>query len=362
MLVHIEHDFDEKTCDQIAHYLRASKSPDVAIEHDVRWLRILRDGLGHRVMAIIARDRNDQIHGYLPLALTRSPLFGRFLVSLPYLNRAGIIADSTEIAHAIIQKAAEAAQWVNAQYLELRHLDQQLPSFSTSKSSPINQIKSDKVLMQLDLTSIQDNDALWQHYSAKVRNQIRKAEKHPLSIQWGSSHLLDAFYGIFAINMRDLGTPVYSKRLFERIIAELPDNAEFGIVSHENQPVAAALLLHDDLASSPRTQIPSASCLRAFNHTNANMFMYHNLLQRALSRGSHIFDFGRSTPDTGTFRFKKQWGATPTACHWHYHLRRGSINAVRPESASMQRKVELWKKMPVWMTKAIGPAIVKGIP
>lgn len=90
--------------------------------------------------------------------------------------------------------------------------------------------------------------------------------------------------------------------------------------------------------------------------------MYHQMLCRAITRGSRTFDFGRSSPDSGTFRFKKQWGALPHPTTWQYHLRRGQVDVVRPEHPRMQRRIATWQKLPVWVTRMVGPTIVRGIP
>ncbi|QQE10180.1 FemAB family PEP-CTERM system-associated protein [Planctomycetota bacterium] len=356
-MIHIEHEFNQQTCDQINNFLYSAPI-GVCGEHDPRWLNVLKHGLGHRVMAIISRNSQNQIDGYCPLALVKSALFGRFLVSLPYLNRAGVIASSPEIANAISTKAADAANLVNAQYLELRHMtEQQLTTDSLPES------RNEKLIMALDLAQFnQDQDALFKAIGPKVRNQVRKGEKNNLTIQWGSHELIDDFYNIFAINMRDLGTPVYSKRLFESMATQFSNDCEFAVVSYQDKPISAAVLVHDSLTQDKRTQVPSASCLRDYNFTNANMWMYHQLLLRAMQRGSEKFDFGRSSEDSGTYRFKKQWGAKPHACTWQYHVRKGAIGSMRPDDEGMKRKVEMWKKMPLWITKAIGPSIVKGIP
>ena len=110
------------------------------------------------------------------------------------------------------------------------------------------------------------------------------------------------------------------------------------------------------------TQVPSASCLRRYNKTNANMFMYHQLLLRAIERGRRVFDFGRSSQSSGTYRFKKQWGAHPVPTMWQYHVRRGDIDTVRPENPRYRRRIAIWQRMPVWATRLIGPTIVKWIP
>ena len=46
------------------------------------------------------------------------------------------------------------------------------------------------------------------------------------------------------------------------------------------------------------------------------MLLYWQFLKFATANRYPVFDFGRSTPGEGTFRFKKQWGAIPQFLHW----------------------------------------------
>ncbi|MCX5660618.1 MAG: FemAB family PEP-CTERM system-associated protein [Planctomycetota bacterium] len=337
------------------------------IEQDPRWLAILRDAMGHRTMAIVARDHEDRdfavdgpnlggdsrgpIVGYLPLALVSSRLFGRFLVSLPYVNRAGAVANDPAVAAKLVDRAALAAAGFDAQYLELRQTE-------PLEHAKLTERRDEKVRMVLDLPG--DAERLWGEVDTKVRNQVRKGDKNGLTIAFGGADLVDEFYTVFAVNMRDVGTPVYPRKLFQRIMGVMEGEAELAVVRVEGQAIAGALLLHDPLTR--QSLVPSASCLRQFNSLNANMWMYHRLLTRAIERGSETFDFGRSSVDSGTYRFKKQWGAQPHPTVWQYHLRRGDIDAVRPNSPRYQRKIEAWQKLPVWVTRLVGPSIVRGIP
>lgn len=342
---------------QIATWLSQQPTDSAACgEHDPRWLSVLSQALGHRPIALIARGSgaDSPITGYLPLGLVSTRLFGRFLVSLPYLNRAGVIASNPDVAAALIQAAVEFAEKKDVQYLELRHSDP-----ITNESLGFS--RDEKVRMVLELPP--DNEVLFKNIGPKVRNLVRKGDKHDLAIAWSdpkSSDVLDAFYDVFAVNMRDLGTPVYPKRLFREIIEQFDGEAELCAVTFENQPIAGALLVHDD--HRKMTQVPSASSLREFNHTSANMWMYHHLLLRTMDRGSTHFDFGRSSEGSGTYRFKKQWGALPQPTVWQYHVRKGDIGAMRPDSPKNQRRVAMWQKLPVWLTRLVGPRIVRGIP
>ena len=328
----------------------------VCAEHDPRWLSVLSGGLGHRVFALIARKGEEPaspICGYLPVALVAGRLFGRFLVSLPYVNQAGVVAADPTVRAALIERAVELARVHDVKYLELRHAQ-------SIEHASLDRSRDEKVRMVLALPA--DPDALWDQISAKVRNQVRKGDKMGLSIRFGGCDLLNDFYSVFAVNMRDLGTPVYPRKLFAHAVNSLDGDAQIAVVDCQDQPVAGALLVHNSRLGCPSTHVPSASCLRRFNHTNANMWMYHKLLERAIARGSKEFDFGRSSTDSGTYRFKKQWGAKPQPTVWQYHLRHGDIDAVRPDSGKYRRRIETWQKLPVWLTRLIGPPIVRGIP
>jgi serine/alanine adding enzyme len=356
MNVQVLENIDPATQAEISTFLNTAPVARGACgEHDPRWLLVLQEGLRHRPFAIVARaPDNGPITGYLPLVVVKSLLFGTFVVSLPYINRAGVVSIDDETSDAIIEAAAALTARVNARYMELRHHVQPVVH------SCITHNKDEKVRMVLELP--RDADALFKAVGPKVRNQIRKGEKAGLAIRWGGSELIEEFYDVFSVNMRDLGTPVYSKKLFRSLLTHFHATAEIAVVSLGGKTVAVALLMHDEIQGYRTTQVPSASSLRDFNHTNANMWMYHQLLLRAMSRGSTEFDFGRSSEGSGTYRFKKQWGATPRPTVWQYHLRHGDLDAVRPDNPKQKKRIEQWRKLPVWLTRLIGPTIVRGIP
>jgi FemAB-related protein (PEP-CTERM system-associated) len=354
-LTQVVHHIDGKLGAEVRRFLAgAPKEAGACGEHDPGWLRVLSESLGHRTMAVVAREASGELVGYLPLALVTSRLFGRYLVSLPYLNRAGVVAVDEGVRGEVLDVAAGLADRFAVRYLELRHQGGGVEHGSITES------RGDKVQMMMGLPG--DGERLWSGYSAKVRNQVRKGDKAGLTIRFGGAELLDGFYDVFSTNMRDLGTPVYPRRLFGSVLDTFKDGAELAVVSQGGRAVAGALLLHSCVGDAVETRVPSASSLRDAKHTNANMWMYHRLLMRAVSRGAGVFDFGRSTPDSGTYRFKKQWGAVPSGATWQYYLRAGDVSAVRPDNPKYRRRIATWQKLPVWVTRLVGPAIVKGIP
>ncbi|HWB13982.1 MAG TPA: FemAB family XrtA/PEP-CTERM system-associated protein [Pirellulales bacterium] len=312
------------------------------------WTEVLREGLGHETHLLVAHDHS-RLVSYLPLALVRSRLFGRFLVGLPYLNSGGIVGEHDQAAVSLIDRAVQLADELDVRYLELRH------ERRYEHAALAHEVTS-KVHMRLALPN--NADALWTQLKAKVRNQVRKGRENRLTVEWGGENLLAAFYDVFSRNMRDLGTPVYGKGFFRAMVKYLSGQAEFCVVQQGARPVAAALLVHGQGV----TEVPSASSLRQFSSTNANMLMYWHLLERAIQRGQHTFDFGRSTIDSNTFRFKKQWGAEPHPAVWQYYVRRGTVGDMRPESSRYRHFIRVWQRLPVGLTRLVGPAIVRGIP
>jgi FemAB-related protein (PEP-CTERM system-associated) len=312
------------------------------------WLTVLHRGLGHVPYLLEARA-GELTCGLLPLAYLRSLLFGRFLVSLPYLNSGGIAADNETTATLLIDRAVALADELRVHYLELRH------------EQPVEHARladrfSDKAHLRLALPTTVGQ--LWDSLRAKVRNQVRKGQRCNLTVAWGGVELLPEFYAVFSRNMRDLGTPVYGRSLFRAALEQFAGRAELCVVRDGALPVASALLLH----GWGVTEVPSASSLRSHNHTNANMLMYWHLLERVVQRGQATFDFGRSSRDSSTYQFKMQWGARPEPAEWQYYRRDRPAGAMRRENPRFGRMIRLWKRLPVPLTRWLGPLIVRGIP
>lgn len=313
------------------------------------WLRIFARAFGHRPCFLEAR-RGGRLAGVLPVAFVRSLLFGSRLASLPYLNSGGLLADDEGTARLLVDQAVALADRWRVRNLELRHEKAvEHPALGSTLTS--------KVHLRLPLPA--SADLLWSGFKAKLRSQIKKPLANPaLTFHTGREELLPDFYRVFCANMRDLGTPPYSMRLFHEILVHFPQEAELCVLRHEGAAVSAALLVHGPGV----TQVPSASTLRSANRLSANMLLYWRLLERTIERGQSCFDFGRSTVGAGTYDFKKQWGAVDHPAVWQYYVREGTVSDLRPDGGKYDRFIQLWKRLPVAVTRWIGPSIVKGIP
>jgi FemAB-related protein (PEP-CTERM system-associated) len=319
------------------------------------WLNVLQRGLGHEPFVLVSRDARGAVDGYLPLALVASRLFGRFLVSLPYVTHAGIVASDHRVAAELRDRAVALADRLDVDHLEIR-------SDAPLRDERFTESRSDKVRMTRPLP--RDREDLWQDVGPKVRNQVRKGARQGFTLRFGRHELVDGFYDVLSENMRDLGSPVHPRRFFSELLDAFPARAEIAVAADGGRAVAAAVLVHGVRGRLPgtATTVPAASCRRSVRPTSANMWLYHRLMLRAAEQGSAEFDFGRSSMDSGPYRFKRQWGARPLPTCWESYVRRGDVTALRPDDRRHAARIAAWKRLPVWLTRIVGPRVVRGIP
>ncbi len=287
--------------------------------------------------------------GILPLTLVAGHLFGRFLVSQPFVNYGGILADDPAVAFALAEKAGELRQELSAKCVELRltnHSGASLPSR-----------ENHKVSMLLDLPDTPDQ--LWSGFKDKVRNQVRKARKCSLTVRNGGEELLDDFYHVFCVNMRDLGTPVYAKSFFGAVLRRFSGQTAILGVYRAGRCIAAGITY----GYGTTLQMPWASSLLSHRDACPNHLLYWDALSMGSEKGFACFDFGRSTHGSGPWRFKKQWGARELPLHWEFILAQGEpLPDLSVSNTKFRLAIAVWKRLPLRMANFLGPKIVRGIP
>jgi FemAB-related protein (PEP-CTERM system-associated) len=268
---------------------------------------------------------------------------------MPYLNYGGLLTDDASLNQTLLEEAIALGRRLGTSYLELRHLSNCCPQLPA---------RQDKVSMWLQLP--ESPEQLMAGFSAKLRSQIRKGEKNHLTATVGGVELLDDFYMVFSRNMRDLGTPVYGRRFFHLILNAFPQSSRLVVVkANRNVPLAAGFLL----GYRERLEISWASSLREFNHLQTNMWLYWSCMKYACQEGYRIFDFGRSTVDSSTYKFKQQWGTQPVPHYWHYALNHPQeLPRLNPDNARFRLAISVWQRLPVAASRLIGPAIAKQLP
>lgn len=310
------------------------------------WSRVIREAMGHRTHYLMARDGKGAVTGLLPLARVQSRIFGDFLVSLPFLNDGGPIG-SAEARRALVAEAVALAREFRVDLLEIRSRHP-VPGPVSAASRKVT------VLLPLPSTARE----LWDNtLRAKVRSQIRRPQKEGMEVRFGADQL-PAFYRVFARNMRDLGTPVLPRQLFDEILRVFPEQVRIGAVYHGTEAVAAGC----GFRWQGEFEMTWASALREFNGMAPNMLLYWAFMERAVEEGCTVFNFGRCTPGGGTHRFKLQWGGTDLLLPWSRWTPGATETTPTPQSTKFRMAVRAWQHLPLAAANRLGPFLARKIP
>lgn len=325
--------------------------PEGCVYHRFEWGGLFERVYGSAPVYLLAKA-GSRVVGVLPMIELRSVAFGRILCSMPYFGHGGLLADDELVAEALAGEAARVARRGGAKFVELRHLvEHDLGWFECR----------DKVNMALDLP--RSYDQLLAGYKAKLRSQIKRPERAGHRVIDGRHELLHAFWQVYSENLRDLGSPCHSERLFGAILDVFGPRARVVVVLGDGAPVAAGLVVGNAGVPGATLEIPCASSLREANKTSPNMMLYGRVLRFACDEGYARFNFGRSTIDSGTYKFKAQWGATPRPIVYHVWAPPGAPSPrLRPDNPKFKVAVAAWTRLPVPVARLLGPAIVHGIP
>jgi FemAB-related protein (PEP-CTERM system-associated) len=334
--------------------------PRATLYHLSGWENVIRKTYGHKTYYLMAVRDDNSPAGVLPLTHLKHFIFGNSLISIPFFDMGGILADDRDTETALLLEAVNLGKKLGAGSIELRQIEHlsclESGNFELPDMQCRFQTRSHKVLMRLRLPDT--SEELMKSFKSKLRSQIKKPVKEGLEAKLGGLELLDDFYAVFLVNMRDLGSPVHSKLLMKNVLESFPDTAKIVIAHKDNQPMGCSFVI----GFRGMLENPWASALREYSRLSPNMLLYWAMLEYACENQYAYFDFGRSSPGEGTYKFKAQWGAQPATLNWHMLSLTGkSADTEPPETSKFDKAIEYWKKLPVSATRIIGPMIRKHI-
>lgn len=322
-------------------------APSACVYHDARWRSVFEEVFRHRCHYLAALD-GDRVTGILPLVEMRSILFGRFLVSLPFVTYGGIAAGDGQAHRALAEAAIRLGQRRRASWIELRQRER------AQLDWPCRQ---HKVALVVPLSA--GAAELWARLSSRLRGKVRKAQRSGANFQAGDARNIPDFYRVFARNMRDLGTPVYPRRFFESVGRHFPQQTRVFIVRRAGLAVAAAFGLDD----GRRLQLPWICSDYRHAGDYMNEFLYWSVLEWAAGRGYLYADLGRSTAGGGNHRFKMQWNPEQIPLAWHHWTPSGNgMPQLNPENPRYRLAIRLWQRLPLVVANFLGPRVVRFLP
>jgi FemAB-related protein (PEP-CTERM system-associated) len=314
--------------------------------HVTAWRKVVEEVFGLQPHYLMARSEG-RLVGVLPLFEIRTRIVQRALLSVPYAVYGGIAADSEPARHALLAAARELGIRLGARYVEFRHTRETAVDLPT-KSLYVHFVKP----------LADDVDVNFQRIPGKQRRMVRQGIKQGLEGRHGWTHLGE-FYEVFAQSYRRLGSPVYPIRLFEMIRDHFGAASQLLTIWHEGRVVAGVI----SFFYKDRVMPYYGGALREAFAQAANDFMYWELMRDACVAGYGVFDFGRSREGTGAYEFKRHWGFEPQPLAYQYILAGGSsIPDVSPSNPRLRPLIEVWKRLPLPVTKWVGPVLTRWVP
>lgn len=323
-----------------------TSSPSGTFYHLIGWKRVVERALGRRCFLLSAR-RNGTLTGVFPIGWVRNRLFGDCLVSMPLAVYGGICSEDRESYFALLNAGHELAKRLGVKYLEMRNRTEPFPTSLPGRD--------------LYVTITQDlspgAEKLLQGLPRDTRYMVRKSLKGGL--EWTPDLKLDEFYDIYARSLHRLGTPVFAKDLFRIMMEEFGSKCSLYGVRKSGTPIAGVLSFYFRDGVLPYY----AGALPEHYKDAPNNFMYWKLITQSCEEGLRTFDFGRSKLGTGACAFKSSWGMELTPLPYRYQLVRAQeVPHLSPVDKKFQLPIAIWKRLPLGVTKVLGPRLVRCIP
>lgn len=291
-------------------------------------------------------EKDDVIVGVLPLFEQKSLVFGHTLISTPFCVYGGAIAEDEDGLLLLEQAAAVLGKQLKVDYIELRYATPR----GNNPDLTLNCHHS-TYLMPI----AESEQEILQSIKKKQRANVRQSLKNNLVVEKTSD--VDSVHRIYSESVRNLGTPVFPKKFFALLISTFGEDVDLMSVKKDGVSVSAVLSFYykDTVLPYYGGGTPDARQLKS------NDFMYYSLMCRAKrEKNASVFDFGRSKNESGSGNYKKTWGITPQPLYYYCQLvEADSLPNLSPDNPKYKYFIQLWKKLPLFITERLGPYLSK---
>ena len=325
-------------------------SPEGTFFHRAAWAHVIHEAFGHTACFTYA-EQDGAITGVLPLVRVKTLLFGNALISTPFCVYGGPLAADAESAAALSAHAVTLMRQMRARWVEFRFRDA-----PPEAEQPPDWVGRPGLYVTFRKPITGDDEENLKAIPRKQRAMVRKGIANGLTSRCDLD--VATLHDIYAESVRNLGTPVFSERYFRVLAGAFRDDMDVITVMHGETPIASVMNFYFRDEVLPYY----GGGAKAARRLAGNDFMYWEVMRRAAARGYRLFDFGRSKIGTGSYAFKHNWGFEPVPLHYRFHLAPGaSIPDHNPLNPKYRLFIAGWKRLPVCVSKVLGPPVVRGL-
>ena len=322
-----------------------TNAPTATFFHLSGWQNVLKKSFGYRPCHYYV-ECHGRVCGILPLLQIKSRLFGNRLTSSPFCVAGSPVSESAEIDAMLDRNAISLLDKLGADYIEYRDAQREREGW----------VKQSDLYASFLGEMEADAEQQLKRIPRKQRAVLRKAINTE-ALTWTLDEHTDDLYALYALSVRNLGTPVFPKRYFQNLTQEFGAACEILTVRHHGRPVSSVLNFYfrDRVMPYYTGSLPEARQL------GANDLMYWQVMRRAVERGCKFFDFGRSKVGSWSLSLQEKLGLRAAAMTHQYYLRDGrELPRINPTNPKYRASIALWRRLPLPVANALGPFIVKG--
>jgi FemAB-related protein (PEP-CTERM system-associated) len=327
---------DQAGCQAWDQFVNVTKG--ASFFHLSGWKDVIEQAFGHRTYYLYA-EHGGNVTGILPLVHINSALFGNALISNGFCVYGGIVAGDAETYAALDKEACRLAEELGVDYLEMRNRIQHHPE------RPYKQLY---VTFRKELDPDVEQNLL--NIPRKQRAMVRAGIKAGLTSVIEQN--VENFYRAYSESVRNLGTPVFSKKYFRLLKKTFPEQCEILSIEQDGRLIGSVMSFYfkDEVLPYYGGGTDYARIVKG------NDFMYWEVMRRAVEKGIKIFDYGRSKVGSGSYSFKKHWGFEPEPLFYEYYLvKAGSVPDVNPLNPKYRLFISAWQRLPLGISQMLGP-------
>ena len=325
--------------------------PEATFVDNINWRKVVEKVYGLSHHWYIAKT-NENISGFLGLTMTENPVFGKYLATAPFANNGGFYADNAEVLNLLFEHAKRLQQTLRTKYTVIRNVDRRI-------EAPAGWFKNEfYATYHLPLDT--DPDRFFrERLRSKIRNTILRAKKNGFTIRYGQKTVLNDFWHILSLSMKELGSPYHSKKFLKTLLNELESQSEMAVIyTKDGKPTGAALMIFHQQSAI----LLNANCLTQYRALNPGEFLYWSLISECCRRRYKIFDMGRSIIGSGNEHFKMKWRPIKKPLAYWFRLSPGiKLPNLNQENPRYKLPIKIWQHMPLWLIRLAGPRLISGI-
>jgi FemAB-related protein (PEP-CTERM system-associated) len=314
------------------------------------WTNFVHSAYNYKVHRYAVLENSNTLAA-LSLVEVKHPIFGHYLITSPFASYGGFVSENSNARDLLLDEVRQLAEQTQVEYVSIHHGEGE----SDPPDNWTQHAAYSTYLVDLPPTA----EEILKTFSADHRNHVRKSTKKGFKIRFGHLDLLDDIYEALAQSMHELGSPYHTKNYLLKMAESLGSTLEFAVLYDPQGKVAGGgvFIVQGDTVFNLHANI-----LRRVRSAYAGEFLYWSVIERAIQKGLKTFDLGRSLIGSGNETFKMKWQPRKKLLAYWYWLAPGqSLPALNQKNPKFQLAIAVWKRLPAFIVRLLGPYIVRGL-